>query len=337
MTTDTRAARTVAGTNTVSSTLRLAQRVLRVEHGANVLPLGHIVCYYALLAFALTGPAIRSPLVAVPTVVLLTLLNFSLTIGVLHMHAHRPLFLDRPLNRLVDLLCCMPATISGPEMRMVHVVNHHRFDDGPDDVTSTLTYERGRRALWYWVRYGTNARTYVIRQMFARGASPSMRRRRSAFVGDVGLVLLVGIGLTAVIPQRMAVFYWLPLVLTQLNAGYFAWLTHAPARERDAASASINTVDNLLNFFVFNQGYHSVHHRYPGVHWTEIPDRLAYMREVDSDLIVPYWVTLNTAWRLAAPARFRDASYGARWKLRLERRLTTGTVRSRLVPWFAWI
>ncbi len=39
----------------------------------------------------------------------LMLLNLSITIGVLHMHTHRPLFVSRRANRVVDVLCCMPA------------------------------------------------------------------------------------------------------------------------------------------------------------------------------------------------------------------------------------
>ena len=96
-------------------------------------------------------------------------------------------------------------------------------------------------------------------------------------------------------------------------------------------------MSNLLNFFIFNQGYHSVHHRFPGIHWTEIPDRLAYMRDIDPDVIVGYWVTLNTAWRLVLPHRFRDPEHGLRWKQRLERSLANAECRSKVLPYFASI
>ena len=77
---------------------------------------------------------------------------------------------------------------------------------------------------------------------------------------------------------RFALFYGIPFILTQGNTGYFAWLTHAPARVfEDDPSKSMNTVGNWLNFFIFNQGYHSVHHRYPGIHWSQIPDKFDFM------------------------------------------------------------
>jgi fatty acid desaturase len=323
------------------SALRLgehaARRVLRLEHGANALPIGHILCYLGLFAFALLSPVSTVPLVAVPTFTLLLLLSYSITIGVLHMHAHRPLFVGAGANRVLDVLCCVPSWLSAAEMRTVHVVNHHRFDDGPGDVTSTMTYERGLRALWYWLRYAYIVRRATVRSLFAEGVSVQRRLRRRTFVIDLSLVLTAMSVLTVAFPMRMLVFYWVPFLLTHLTSGYFAWLTHAPARAFEGGSASINTVGNVLNFFIFNQGYHSVHHRYPGIHWTEIPDKLDYMLEIEPEVIVPYWVTLHSAWRIVAPDRFRNAPFGTRWQARLGRRLAEGSARSRRLPWFAWI
>ena len=93
----------------------------------------------------------------------------------------------------------------------------------------------------------------------------------------------------------------------------------------------MNTVGNWLNFFIFNQGYHSVHQRYPGIHWSQIPDKLDFMQKVKPDVIVPYWMTLNSAWRLIAPRGFLAASYGQRWKAKLEKK-NRGGHRSLAVP-----
>lgn len=313
---------------------RLAERVLRVERGANVFPLGHILCYGALLATCLSPLGPRTWWTAAPAVALLTLLNYSVTVGVLHMHAHRPLFVARLPNRLADLACCFPTGLSATEMRVMHVSHHHRFDNGPLDVTSTVGYERGRRALWYWMRYAVRVKAFCLREVVRDADSPVRRKRRRQMLFDVVAVVAAVTALTVALPMRMLAFYWVPCAVTLVTSGYFAWLTHAPAQGRVGDSASINTVGNVLNFFVFNQGFHSVHHRYPGIHWTEIPDKLAMLLDVDDAVIVSYWVTLNTAWRIAAPDRFREPEFGAAWKRRLEARLATGSYRSRLLPYF---
>ncbi len=41
-----------------------------------------------------------------------------------------------------------------------------------------------------------------------------------------------------------------------------------------------------------------------------------------------------TAWRIAAPGRFREPVFGAAWQRRLESRLATGDYRARLLPYF---
>jgi fatty acid desaturase len=317
----------------------VSRRVLKLEHPANVGPLLHIACWIVLLAFGLLVPVTANWYLAVPLIIVLILANFSITIGVLHMHTHRPLFVSRRLNRLVDVLCCMPALLTAADMREVHILSHHRYNDGPDDVTSTAGRERGLRAVWYWIRYGVIVKHHTVRTLFAADASAGRRKRRHQFMFDFALVVALIVAASYVTDStRFALFYWIPFIVTQVNSGYFAWLTHAPARVfEDDPSKSMNTAGNWLNFFIFNQGYHSVHHRYPGIHWSQIPDKLDFMRQVRPDVIVPYWMTLNSAWRLVVPGGFLDATYGERWKATLDKRIEEGTVRSRYLPWFAWL
>ncbi|WP_225728268.1 MULTISPECIES: fatty acid desaturase [unclassified Nocardia] len=322
-----------------SEAIPFSRRVFKLEHPANIGPLLHIVGWLALLAFGLFVPAATEWYLAVPLIILLTLANFSLTIGVLHMHTHRPLFVSRRANRVVDLMCCLPATLTAAEMREVHVLNHHRFNDGPGDVTSTEGRDSGLRAVWYWFRYGTVVKSHTVRMIFAANPSDNRRKRRYQFIIDLTLTLAVAVGICYVAGwERFLLFWFVPFLITQVNSGYFAWLTHAPARGyADDPSKSLNTAGNILNFFIFNQGYHSVHHRYPGVHWSQIPEKLDFMRQVDAGVVVPYWMTINSAWRVALPGGFLDASYGERWKAKLEKRIEEGTVRARYLPWFAWI
>ena len=316
-----------------------SRKVLKLEHPANVGPLIHVACWFGLLAFGLLVPAATNWYLAVPLIVTLSLLNLSITIGVLHMHTHRPLFVSRRANRVIDVLCGVPAALTAAEMREVHVLNHHRYDDGPGDVTSTEGSERGLRAVWYWIRYGTIVKNHTVRTVFAADASAGRRKRRRQFVIDLTLVVTLLLATWVVADAtRYVLFYWIPFLVTQVNSGYFAWLSHAPARVyEDGPSKSVNTVGNWLNFLIFNQGYHSVHHRYPGIHWSQIPDKLDFMSQVRPAVIVPYWMVLSSAWRLIVPKAFLDATYGERWKAKFEKRMERGTIRSRYLPWFAWI
>ena len=221
-------------------------------------------------------------------------------------------------------------------MRYVHVYLHHVYQDGPRDPTSTRGAESGWRAVHYWLTYSFVAQAATIRGLFAPDAARIWREMRVQHVVDNLTVILAGWFLIFMDPPRMVFVYLLPMLLVLVNIGYFAWLTHGPCTGQ-GVNASLNTVNRWLNFFIHNQGYHFIHHRYPGVHWTRIPEYFRLMKEVDERLIVPYWVTLHTAWRIVLPLRFHDQRYGVRWKERYAERLAAGRTRLRCLPYFGWI
>jgi fatty acid desaturase len=313
------------------------ERALRVEHAANIGPLGHVLVFYACFALLVVPGAIVQPLLRAFVWVILVLLNYSLSIGVMHMHAHRALFTWRPLNRLVEVLLCFPSLLTATEMTVLHVHHHHRHNDGPGDVTSTGGRERGLKAFLYWISYGWVVKSYTVREIFAADAKPAWRKRRRQFLFDFGVCVGAALLLTWWHPAAGLWDYFIPVAVSHLTFGYFSWLTHAPAGEWHTADGSINNVDNLLNFFIFNQGFHAVHHKHPGIHWSDIPDKLEMMVEVDDAHIVPYWVTIDSSWRIFTPGRFRNAAYGRAWRARVAERQRTRGVRNRLLPYFIWI
>jgi fatty acid desaturase len=314
-----------------------ARRVLHLERGANVAPLVHVTLYYVVLGVLVCPHLVTSIVLQVALWSVLLLLNYSLTIGVLHMHAHRPLFTMRLGNRVLDLLLCVPSLLTPTEMVVFHVGHHHRHENAPGDPSTTAGYERGWRAIRYWLLYGFWVRTVTLRSVFGAGARPAYRAFRDRFAWELTTAGSAVALLTAAAPRAAVLCWYLPYAITHVTAGYFAWLTHAPAGTPRTRAGSINTVNNLLGFFIFNQGYHEVHHQHPGIHWSEIPDHLDLMLEIDSRYIVSYWVTLDSAWRVLAPARFHEPAFGEAWKRRYRERRRQGTVRLRWLGHFAWI
>jgi fatty acid desaturase len=314
---------------------RVLERGLALEHGANIFPLLHVVFYYLTLV-TLAGGWIESPWLVVPLWVALVLLNYSLTIGVLHLHAHRKLFTRRLPNRLVELLLCLPCGLSYPVMLHVHVYLHHHFEDAEGDPTSTRGKERGLQAVWYWISYPYVCHRATLSGLFSRDAAPRWKRLRFQYVADAAAVLLFVVTYGIVDASGLLLYYVLPFVIVSVNIGFFAWLTHAPA-DRGPVNGSINTTNNWMNLFIHNQGYHAVHHRYPGLHWTRIPDRLEMMTSVEDDLIVPYWVTLENGLRILRPRSFRNASHGRAWKERYAQLAALGRHRLWFLPYFGWI
>jgi fatty acid desaturase len=313
------------------------RRVLRLESGANVFPLAHVICYYGVFVPAMIPKLITSLYLLVPLWVLFYLLSYSLSIGVLHMHAHRKLFTARAPNRVLEFLLCFPCVLSYPMMKYTHVYAHHKYQNGSKDPTSTLGYERGWRAAWYWTRYAYVCQRHTIQGLFRADAKSYWESLRSQYLVDTLVTIaIVLVYLIFIDARRMLVFWELPLILVSINIGFFAWITHAPASGNDV-DGSFNTINNTMNIFIHNQGYHAVHHAHPGIHWTRIPERLDLMLAVPDHLIAPYWVILPSAWRVAIPKFLYDSNAGRKWKFRY---VSKGIESRRRVPWmpyFGWV
>jgi fatty acid desaturase len=323
-----------ASTPALARAERFLERTLRLEHGANLFPLIHVFFYYTFFLVLVVPGFIQSLFLEIPLWILLVLLNYSLTIGIMHMHSHRPLFTSARHNRLLEFLLCVPSCVSFPVVKYAHTYIHHTFDNGPKDFTSTHGYESGWKAVWYWVRYSWLVTGKTGQGLFARDAHPYWRNLRPQYVRDSLITIFLFCVCFFLNPKGMLWVYLFPMVVTHVSCGYFAWVTHAPAKE-GLLNGSVNTVNNVMGLFIHNQGYHAVHHRYPAIHWTDIPGKLELMLQVGDLYIVPYWVVLPSAVRILHPVAFVNDRFGKDWKSRYQKR--EGVIRLRSLPYFAWI
>jgi fatty acid desaturase len=313
----------------------VAERVLFLRHGADCGPLLHIAIYFALLIGLRFGGESLPAVVWGGLWLVLTMLSFSLTIGINHLHAHRAMFRARLPNQVVEVLLAVPCLLTSAEMTIFHVRHHHQANDGPEDAASTRPYRTRLGAIYYYVAYPFWVRRYVWWSFITgRHGARRLLPRYAVHLGICGGLLW------ALFAGQPDLFLWLwvlPMMITWFNSGYFSWLTHAPApSSAHGGSDSLNSCNNWMNLFVFNQGYHVIHHRYPGIHWSEIPDHFGLMEQVEDSLITNYWVTLDSAWRLLLGVdAFHDERAGAAWKTRFRARRG----RHRLVglDYFGWV
>src|SRR5215813_11621191 len=84
------------------------------------------------------------------------------------------------------------------------------------------------------------------------------------FFGFMALVLLLDW-------RKALLFYVLPQQFALFVIQVFNYVQHVEADETSAWQHSRNFVSPVLNRLLFNNGYHTVHHLKPGVHWSELP------------------------------------------------------------------
>jgi fatty acid desaturase len=230
-------------------------------------PVTFVGLHFALVGCLYAVPAVRSlPLLGVACVT-------SFLVAVVNHNAlHRPVFRSKRLELgfrcLLSLAALYPVSANVPAHNLVH----HRFeDDGqPDWADPGLT--RFRWDLLNLLHFPNVAGPVTfagVRRYMARAGHLALKRHytiESTFAFGVTAVLLVhdfwSALLFVVIPQLAGARWFLRINLLQ----------HAACDLSSKDDHSRNFVGSLLNWLMFNNGYHTVHHERPGLHWSELAE-----------------------------------------------------------------
>ncbi|KAL4868731.1 hypothetical protein BDV12DRAFT_95454 [Aspergillus spectabilis] len=154
-----------------------------------------------------------------------------------------------------------------------HVKHHHVEANGPDDLSSTIRYQRdslpdflayvGRFFFLIWAE---------LPLYFYRKGKPSLAAK-AAFWEIANYVALVVLWRHGNWKPTLFVFI-LPLVQLRVGLMVGNWGQHAFVDEVDPNSdfrSSITLIDVASNRFCYNDGYHTSHHLNPLRHWRDHP------------------------------------------------------------------
>ncbi|HSQ65746.1 MAG TPA: fatty acid desaturase [Polyangiaceae bacterium] len=251
----------------------LLQRALGVKHAQDVRQLATVGTYYALLASMYFVPACRN------VFFLVAACAYSfLTAVVGHNVLHQGMFDSKRRNVLFRYVLSFGALFPISAVIPSHNLVHHHFDDDgqPDwaapehvrfewnllnllhfpNVAGPLTFNGVQR----WARIqgrGEFRRQYMKEQIFAFGLTGVLL----AFDFWTALFFVV-------VPQL-----WGARSFLRINI-----LQHDGADVESEWNHSRNFVGKLFNWFMMNNGYHTIHHNRAGMHWSELA--AAHEREV---------------------------------------------------------
>ena len=220
----------------------------------------------------------------------------GLTVAVMtHNHNHVRTWKPPWLNRLHD--AWLTVFYGFPVFAWIptHNKNHHKYNNREGDVT-----------IWYRHSDRNNPAT-----LLAYPAISSWFQQRPIFQYLVHLrrtrpselawclsqyaVLGLWIGGALFLDWRKALLY----VVAPQQFALFAvlalnYIQHVHADEESEWNHSRNFTGRIGNFFLLNNGYHTVHHEWPGLHWSRVPEK---HREIEH-LIDPSLNEPNFVWAL---------------------------------------
>jgi len=197
----------------------------------------------------------------------------------LHCISHRKLF-KKPYTWLYHWTIWGVCPFFGhtPETYFVHhMAMHHVENNGHDDASSTLKYRRD--SLRGFI-------SYVLRFLFLGFRDTFMylftKKRKKFYMrlsyGEISFYLFC-IGICFVNLKTAMLVFIIPFVFARVVMMLGNWAQHAFVNPVNLEDNTINCINTNYNKICWNDGYHSVHHIRPALHYTDIPKE--FMKHVD--------------------------------------------------------
>ncbi|MEL6187019.1 MAG: fatty acid desaturase [Myxococcota bacterium] len=243
---------------------------MALKHSADRRTLVVVASYFVVLAGALSLPLTWSltPLFVAG----LSLISFICAV-ITHNTIHAPIFTSREANRAMQVV--LTLTYGHPVSAFVpgHNLSHHRHTQSDQDLmrTSKLRYRWNflNQLLFAWTVGPT---IFSANLRFAK----RMRTRRPKWFRQLileAVILVVMMGAILIYdPLKFLLFVMIPHQYAAWGIMGINFVQHDGCDPESKYNHSRNFVGPWVNWITFNNGYHGIHHMYPSMHWSLLPD-----------------------------------------------------------------
>jgi fatty acid desaturase len=225
------------------------------------------------LAFAVSLAVVQWKIGKVEPLLYGLSLFMAVTVAVIsHNHNHLGIWRNRWLNQVtsyvISVLYGFPAIGWVPTHNQVH----HKLNNRVGDSSRSPKFFKGNHLLALLV-YPTLTGIEQQRDIsqFLKGL---WQKNRPAFwmAASEYIVFAGFMGLMFWLDWRKALlFFLIPQQFALFMIQVFNYVQHVEADAESSWNHSRNFVSPVLNALLFNNGYHTVHHHCPGLHWSLTP------------------------------------------------------------------
>lgn len=197
-----------------------------------------------------------------------------------HNALHSPVFKKRWMNRVLHVLLTfiygMPVTLFVP----VHNLSHHKHAQSAKDVMRSTKL----RSKWNLLNVLRAPSLMAVDTIKDDLRYFKVQRKKGATIYKllrVELAFLLAWSVTLLAIDWRA-FLWLVFIPWQVSQGFIVGINFVQHDGCDPDQSGYNHSRNLtgrpFNWFFLNNGFHTIHHMRPGLHWSRA--REAHEREV---------------------------------------------------------
>ena len=200
-------------------------------------------------------------------------LFMSVAVSVMtHNHNHLPMWRSKVLNVLTDWWLTVFYGFPIFAWIPTHNKNHHRFNnrEGDDSITYRVSEKNNFLTL---VSYPTIS-GYYQQKAIANYLKDMKANNKEKFWISISqyFVLVLWIAAALIIDwEKALLFVIIPQQVSLFSVLIFNYVQHVHANEESEWNHSRNFT-GFLNFMLFNNGYHTIHHHKAGLHWNKVPE-----------------------------------------------------------------
>jgi fatty acid desaturase len=253
-------------------------------------------------------------------------LFMSVAVAVMtHNHNHLPMWRSKVMNVLTDWWLTVFYGFPIFAWIPTHNKNHHRFNnrEGDDSITYRVSEKNNFLTL---VSYPTIS-GYYQQKAIANYLKDMKANNKEKFWISISqyFVLVLWIAVALIIDwEKALLFVILPQQVSLFSVLIFNYVQHVHANEESEWNHSRNFT-GFLNFLLFNNGYHTIHHHKAGLHWSIVPEAHKEIeKNIDPILLESsfWWYIFRSYFLSVFIPKFRTNS------MRLERKRKEETIHN---------
>jgi len=189
-----------------------------------------------------------------------------------HNHNHVPIWRSRFLNILTDYWLTLFYGFPAFGWIPTHNKNHHHLNNKEGDYTITWRISE-KNNIFTLLSYPSISSYFQQKPIagYLRTLWRSDRRRFYLAVSQYVVLAIYYVGALLVNWKKAVLFILIPHQMSLFSVLVFNYVQHVHTDEESEYSHSRNFT-GLINQALFNNGYHTVHHKSPGIHWSKTPE-----------------------------------------------------------------
>lgn len=231
----------------------------------------YIIAYGGFITYML-NPELRTWSIMVPWVILTAFSAFSCAV-IVHNTIHAPMFRKKSHNKWFQFVLSLAYGYSVSAYVPGHNFSHHKETQSAKDNMRTSK----ARFKWHFLNqllffFIVTPDLLKAEKKFVAKMKTDKREWYNQWLAEMTLVHIVRIGLLFVNFPAALMFIWGPHIYGAWGVvGTNVW-QHDGCDTDHKYNHSRTFTGGLLNYFLFNNGYHGAHHDRPSMHWSLLPE-----------------------------------------------------------------